>query len=224
MSRAGDPWRSWWRPRAGRSGGTRPGLALERWVVVDVETTGLDASRDRLLAIAALGLRVDWASQRLDIVLGDSFEVVLQQTGPTDRANILLHGIGSQRQSEGMAPAQALQAFVDFVHSAPLMAFHSAFDATMLQRHHKRHLGSGLDNPWVDIADLCAVTHPEVRATSLDGWMAHFGIPCLARHQASADALVEGELLLRLWPRVLPECARWGDVVKLAGRRRWLGV
>jgi DNA polymerase-3 subunit epsilon len=214
--------RSWW------DGGSAPaaqGAALERWVVVDVETTGLDASSDHLLAIAALGLRVDWARQRLDIVLGDSFEVVLQrQKVSTDLDNILLHGIGEQQQRDGMPPGQALQAFADFVQSAPLLAFHSAFDATMLDRHFSQHLVRRLYNPWVDIADLCAVTHEGVRARSLDEWMAHFGIHCLARHQASADTLAESELLLQIWPRIAPQCARWHDVVKLAGHRRWLGA
>lgn len=193
-------------------------------MVVDVETSGLDASCDHLLAIAALGLQVDWTRQRLDIVLGDSFEVVLQQKGTTDRDNILLHGIGEQQQRDGLAPGRALQAFAEFIQVAPLLAFHSAFDATMLGRHCEQHLGRRLSNEWVDIADLCAVTHEGVRARSLDEWMAHFGIRCLARHQASADTLAEAELLLQIWPRMAPQCVRWHDVVALAGHRRWLGA
>lgn len=223
MNRALEPIRSWWRERTGQV--TRRSAPLvERWVVVDVESTGLDVSRDRLLAIAAMGLRVDWANQRLDAVLGDSFEVVLQQTGHTDHANILLHGIGVQQQSEGMPPAQALQAFADFVQAAPLLAFHSAFDATMLERHVRQHRAGRLSSRWVDLADLCAVTHPGVRAQSLDEWMAHFGIRCLARHQASADVLAESELLQHLWPRMRTECTRWKDMEQLAARRRWLGA
>ncbi|MGS5088757.1 3'-5' exonuclease [Hydrogenophaga sp. A37] len=221
MSRVLDQVRSWWGVR-----GATPtqSHSLERWVVVDVETSGLDASSDHLLAIAALGLQVDWTRQRLDIVLGDSFEVVLQQKGRTDHDNILLHGIGKQQQRDGMAPGRALQAFADFTQSAPLLAFHSAFDATMLDRHCEQHLGRRLPHQWVDIADLCAVTHEGVRARSLDEWMAHFGIRCLARHQASADTLAEAELLLQIWPRLAPQCARWHDVVALAGQRRWLGA
>ena len=79
-------WWPWWK----HSPGGDPG----RWLVVDVETSGLDAARDRLLAIAAIAVRVDWPSGRLAIVLGDSFEVVLRQEAPSTRENILLHGIG----------------------------------------------------------------------------------------------------------------------------------
>lgn len=210
--------RSWW-------GLQDPGASsdADRWVVVDVETSGLDARNDRLLAIAAIGLRVGpGPASRPEIVLGDSFEVVLRQEAVSHRDNILLHGIGEQRQRDGVEPETALQAFVDFIGEAPLLAFHSAFDETLIDRHCRRHLGRRLVNPWLDLADLCAVTHEEVRARSLDDWMAHFGILCPARHQASADTLATAELLLRLWPRIAPEGGRWRDLVRLAGRRRWL--
>ena len=44
-----------------------------RWVVLDVESSGLDASRDRLLAIAAIALRRDAGAPR--ITLGDIGQV-----------------------------------------------------------------------------------------------------------------------------------------------------
>ena len=193
-----------------------------RWVMTDVETSGLDAARDRLLAIAAIDLRVDWPTRRLGIDLGHSFEVVLRHEAPSPRDNILLHGIGVQRQREGVPVPRALQAFADYAGRAPLLAFHSAFDETLIERHSRAALGHALPNPWLDIEHLCGATHPQVRARSLDEWMAHFGIQCAARHQAAADTLAECELLLRVWPKVAAECASWRDVQRLAARHRWL--
>jgi DNA polymerase III subunit epsilon len=217
MSGALDRLRTWW-------GGhdVAPDDGVDRWVVVDVETSGLDAHNDRLLAIAALGLRTDPVQRRIEIVPGDSFEVVLRQDAVSDHDNILLHGIGAQRQRDGVEPARALQAFADFVGPSPLMAFHSAFDQTLIERYMGQWLGHRLDNPWLDVADLCAVTHEDVRARSLDEWMAHFGLHCVARHQASADTLVTAELLLRIWPRIAPQGTRWRDLERLASHRRWL--
>jgi DNA polymerase III subunit epsilon len=217
MNGALDRMRSWW---GGRE--VAPEDGIDRWVVVDVETSGLDAHSDRLLAIAALGLRTDPVLRRIDIVPGDSFEVVLGQDAVSDHDNILLHGIGAQRQRDGVEPARALQAFVDFVESSPLLAFHSAFDQTLIERYVNQWLGIRLVNPWLDIADLCAVTHQEARARSLDEWMNHFGLHCMARHQASADTLVSAELLLRIWSRIEPQGMRWRDLERLAGHRRWL--
>jgi DNA polymerase III subunit epsilon len=194
-----------------------------RWIMLDVETSGLDPHRDRLLAIAAIALRVDWARGHLGVDLGDSFEVVLhQQEVTTAKDNILLHGIGVQRQREGMAPEQALQAFLTFVGHSPLLAFHAAFDQAMINRHARLHLGQAPANPWVDIEHLCAVTHQNVRARSLDEWMRHFGIECAVRHQAAADTLAECELLLRVWPRVATQCHRWTDVQRMARQQRWI--
>jgi DNA polymerase-3 subunit epsilon len=205
---------SWW---------TRsPPVDEGRWVVLDVETSGLDPRRDRLLAIAAIALRVDWPARRLSVLPGDSFEVVLRQEVASTHDNILLHGIGAQRQRDGMEPSAALQAFVAYVGTSPLLAFHAAFDQTLIGRFAQAHLGRALANPWVDIEHLCAVTHEGVRARSLDEWMAHFGITCAVRHQAAADTLAECELLQRVWPRVAAQCRAWRSVQQLAAQQRWI--
>jgi len=211
-------WTAWLRGR--RLG--RLAVDEQRWVMLDVETSGLDPRQDRLLAIAAIALRVDWARQRLTIELGDSFEVVLRQDVTSSKDNILLHGIGVQRQREGVEPARALQAFADFAGHSPLLAFHAAFDQTLIARYARGYLGRVLPNPWLDIEHLCAVTHETVRARTLDQWMAHFGIHCAVRHQAAADTLAECEVLLRIWPRVASQCRGWGEVRRLAGLQRWL--
>lgn len=201
----------------------REGVDESRWVMLDVETSGLNPNQDRLLAIAAIGLHVDWARRRLTVALGDSFEVVLQQQEVTAaKDNILLHGIGVQRQREGVAPVLALQAFLEFAGNSPLMAFHAAFDRALIDRFVRLHLERVPPNPWVDLEHLCAVTHEQVRARSLDEWMAHFGIECTVRHQAAADTLAECELLLRVWPRMASQCRNWADVERLARQQRWI--
>ena len=212
MSASAAGW-SWWR---------RPVVDEARWLMVDVETSGLDAARDRLLAVAAIALRVDWQAKRLAVEIGDSFEVVVRQDEPSTRDNILLHGIGVQRQQEGVPAGEALQAFARFAGHSPLLAFHAAFDQMLIGRHVRTALGVKLVNRWLDIEQLCGVTHPQVRARSLDEWLAHFGIRCAARHQAAADSLAECELLLRIWPRVAAECSDWRDVQRLAARHRWV--
>ncbi|MDP2034882.1 MAG: 3'-5' exonuclease [Polaromonas sp.] len=204
------------------TGGGRPQVDEQRWVMLDVETSGLNPQQDRLLAIAAIAMRVDWQRRRLTVDLGDSFEVVLRQDVASSKDNILLHGIGVQRQREGEAPAAALQAFADFVGRSPLLAFHAAFDQTMISRFARAHRGADLPNPWVDIEQLCAVTHEQVRARSLDEWMDYFGIRCAVRHQAAADTLAECEVLQRIWPRVAVQCASWHEVERLARQQRWI--
>jgi DNA polymerase III subunit epsilon len=209
---------TWWQALLGRG----PAVDEQRWVVLDVETSGLDPTRARLLAIAAIAVRVDWPAGRMAIDIGDSFEVVLGQDQVSSRDNILLHGIGEQRQRDGLPIADGMQAFARFVGHSPLLAFHSAFDETLISRYSREHLGAPLPNPWVDIEQLCAVTHPQSRARALDDWMTQFGIACAQRHQAAADTLAECEVLARIWPLVARECRSWREVRRLADRHRWV--
>ena len=195
-----------------------------RWAVLDVEASGLDPRRDRLLAIAAVGLRVDDpVAPAID--LADSFEVVLRQPEvATDKVNILVHGIGVGAQREGLDPRLALEAFAAWLGDSPLVAYHSAFDETLIQRAMQAVLGRRLANPWLDLAPVAAIVHPDVKARALDDWLAHFAIPCAVRHQAASDTLATAELLLRLWPAIRQQCAETGfdDLMRLAAQQRWL--
>ena len=208
---------NWLRRLAGRSASADD----TRWVVLDVEASGPDAAHDRLLAIAAVAVRVD--GERASIALADSFEVVLRQ-GPVvpDKANILLHGIGVGQQRAGVEPAAALGAFVRFVARSPMLAFHATFGRTLIERHLALAGLPQPDNPWLDLAPLAAALHPDVRAHALDDWMAHFGIRCAQRHQAAAEALAGAELLLHLWPRLRAQAPGIAAARKLAAQQRWL--
>jgi DNA polymerase-3 subunit epsilon len=195
-----------------------------RWLVLDVESSGLDPARDRLLAVAAVALHVQHASAR--IVLADSFEAVLRQPADPlspDRANILVHGIGVGEQAGGTDPALALAAFEAFAGRAPLIGFHAAFDRRLIDRASQTVLGRRLPNPWLDVAEVAAALQPQHAARSLDDWLAAFGIECTQRHRAAADALATAELLLRLLPAARADGAGgFADLSRLAARRRWL--
>jgi DNA polymerase III subunit epsilon len=197
-----------------------------RWVVLDVESSGLDPQRDALLAIAAIGVHFDAAGVPR-IHLGDSFEAVLrplQLDNPPDKANILLHGIGIGAQRAGSAPAQVLAGFEAWLGNSPLIGFHAGFDRAMLTRACDAAPQPRLASAWLDLEPLAAVLYPDVRGRTLDAWLRHFRIPCAMRHQAAADTLATAELLLALWPELRRQLAQpqFQKLVALAAQRRWL--
>jgi DNA polymerase III subunit epsilon len=201
--------------------------APTRWLVVDVESSGLDAQRDRLLAIAAVAVQL--RADQLHITPGDSFEVLLQQPElqpgmQPDKANILVHGIGVDAQRRGVAPDEGLRDFMAFAADAPLIAFHAAFDRRLIERALRDVLGERPRHTWLDLADLAPVLHPLPQAHALDDWLTALGITCAARHQAAADALATAELLLRLWPQARRQARAhsFADLQRLAQSRHWL--
>ena len=201
-----------------------------RWVVVDVEASGLDATSDRLLAIAGVAVRFRAGEPRVHLV--DSFEVILRQDvdsgdagSGVDKSNILLHGIGVGAQRGGVPTAQALGAFRDWVSDSPIVGYHAAFDQTLIQRHCASHLGARLRNGWVDLEHVVMLVVPGLSDRSLDAAMARLGIACPQRHQAAADSLATAEVLLKVWPRALREMGGQVDFEafrRLGARHHWL--
>lgn len=193
-----------------------------RWLLVDVETSGLDPSSDRLLAIAGVALIISDDRSRVSIAIDDSFEVVLRQDTPSDKDNILVHGIGVQAQRDGVEPAEALSDFMAWVGLSPLLAFHAAFDEAMIQRACRKHLGRSLPNPWLDIEPLAAQVHNREKGESLDVWLERLNIPCARRHQAIADVWASAEVLLRLWPALARGETDFRALKHIEGGVRWL--
>ncbi len=192
-----------------------------RYVVVDVETTGLDLRRDRLIALGAV------AVHHGRIHLADSFDIVLRQREASGKDNILVHGIGGERQREGFEPAEALLRFLDYLGSSPLVAFHVAFDETMIRRACKTYLGFDFRHPWLDLAYVMPSLLPELARShrALDHWTRHFGIGNYARHNALADALATAQLFLSALPLARAhKLSGYRELQAQAKAQRWLGA
>lgn len=165
----------------------RTPLAATRWVVVDCETSGLDAARDRLLSVGVV--RVHAGRVELSPVL----DARVRQDAPSARENILVHGIGGDAQLAGLPLADVISGLERFAANATPAGFHASFDAAVLKRH-----GLRLEAKWLDLAGLLPAFFPEKGRfdSALEHWLAAFGIPALARHDALGDAFATAQLLL----------------------------
>jgi DNA polymerase-3 subunit epsilon len=172
-------------------------LRGQRWVVLDLETTGLNLQRDVVLSIGAVVIE-DGA-----IDLSQQFERTLLRSDHKVSPSVLIHGLGPSAIAAGSEPAQALLDFMEFAAGSPLLAFHAGFDQHMLCRALKESLDFRLHQRFIDVAQMAPLLCPqaELRNAGLDDWVAHFGLQVAARHHASADALVTAELALILFSR-----------------------
>ncbi len=210
----------WWRTLLGTGEPPEARLAriaAQRWVVLDVETGGLDVERDPLLSIGAVAVR----DGRIDV--DDSFEMLVRPPAPSERANVLIHGIGHGAQRDGVEPAAAYSAFLAWAGDAPLVAFHAAFDRGFLVRAVRGALGVRLEARWLDLAALAPALNPGLRAKALDEWLEHFRLSVDQRHHASADAFVTAMLFLRLLAQVPADRRGVESLQRLARAERWAG-
>jgi DNA polymerase III subunit epsilon len=206
------------------------GARNARWVVADVESSGLDTSRDRLLAIGAVSVR------RGAVVLGESLEVVLRQDSVSTHDNILIHRIDGRSQREGVDPVEALLGFYEYVDGAVLVGYHAPFDQAMIARATKHFLGTNIDATWLDLATLAPALVRDgelprrvdalsagraARMQPLDWWLDHFSIRVSRRHNAAADALGTAQLLSVLLAADWSASRTVANLLKVANDYAW---
>ncbi len=186
-------------------------LDLASWVVVDCETSGLDARRDRLLSVGAVEVRGARAP------LERSFSAVLRQAAPSSAENILVHGIGGEAQLGGRDPGEALRELAAFAADSFPVAFHAPFDEAVLRR-------AGFPKKrWLDLARLAPALFPGRSEKQLDDWLAAFSIECPARHDALADAWATALLFLVLLAEARRQGVQTAEALRsLVGAERWL--
>jgi DNA polymerase-3 subunit epsilon len=192
---------------------------LTRYVIVDVEASGLNAEKDRLISIGAVALK----GGMIDPL--DAFEVVLRQEKASTSENILVHGIGGSEQLQGIDRAEALLAFLEFAGNSPLIAYHSFFDQAMIERAARDALGYRPSFDWIDLAwilpEMFAARQDSV--TGLENWLEIFQIPNFQRHNAVADCYATAQLLQIVLQRARAfEADSPAKLMLLEKSRRWL--
>lgn len=190
-----------------------------RYVVVDVEASGLHMAKDRLISIGAVAV-VNGC-----IAADDAFEIILRQDEVSNSANILIHGIGGSAQSDGVEPAEALLAFLDYLGKAPLVAYHALFDQNMISRAMLKYLGEPFELPWIDLAWVMPELFRERidAQVGLDDWLNLFGIANIQRHNAVSDAYATAMLLQAAVSKANQRNVETpAGLAKLEKMRRWL--
>lgn len=176
------------------------GTPLERLplLAVDVETTGLDTERDRVLAVGWVpvdGLAVDLSRARR-LVLGTRTEVGQSAT---------VHGLTDDVVAAGVIPKQALAELLGALSGRVLLAHHAAIEIGFLDAACRRLHGVPLDPACVDTLDLQrrvlaggAALAPDPPPGALRLWAARerYGLPRYRAHEPLTDALACAELYL----------------------------
>ena len=172
-------------------------LQQQRFVVVDLETSGLNTLKDKILCIGAVTI------ENSAISLGDQFSCTLRRANHAVSESVLIHQIAPSEVAAGVRPEKALLSFMEYVGGSPLLAFHANFDQRMLVREMDDAFSYDLHHAFYDVAEIAPLLYPDhcMRNPGLDDWVSFFGLQVLQRHNASADAMVTAELMLILLRR-----------------------
>ncbi len=172
---------------------------LTELVVFDLETTGIDVDRDRIVTAHVGRLSPDG-------MVIESFDWLADPGVEIPAAATAVHGVTTERaRAEGRPAAEVVAELVDTLRKAtsasvPLVAYNAAYDLSLLDREARRHGISPYAPDFVLdplIIDKGVDKYRKGKRT-LSAATLHYGVTLESAHDASSDAQAAGHVALKL--------------------------
>ena len=169
-------------------------LAELSYTVFDTETTGLQPSAgDEIIQIGATRI----VNRRL--LRHECFDQLIDPCRRLSPQSIEVHGITQDLLTGQPTIETILPQFRAFCADTILVGHNAAFDMRFLQLKEKQ-TGIRFDQPVLDTLLLAAVLHPNQRTHKLEAIAERLGVSVFGRHTALGDAMVTGEVFLKMLP------------------------
>jgi len=165
-------------------------------LVVDTETTGLDAHLDRIVSIGAV------CAHGTRLFRGRMIDDLVDPGVPIPAVSTEVHGITDQ-MVEGARDFPAVYADLDRLARNRVVVGHNVpFDLTILRAECQRH-GRPWEQPvFIDTLRLASLLNPMLDKLDLEALADIYNLEIRGRHTALGDALVTAELYFRMVPRL----------------------
>lgn len=161
------------------------------FIVLDLETTGLDYKLDRILEIGAVKLS--------NGVIVDRFQALIDPETPLREENIAIHGITPELIADAPPISDVLPRFLAWASGSPWVAHNALFDFNFLNQNAVT-LGLGpLEVTLIDTLEMGKEVFPSERKPSLERLLELFGEPPRDLHRALVDAEALASIFPGLW-------------------------
>lgn len=169
-------------------------------VCFDCETTGLDRKADSIVQIAAVRIK----GRR--VLTSQSLNLMVRPPAGMTAGVIKIHHLRQQDVADGLDPLEAMDRFLRFVGSRPLVGYYLEFDVAMVNRLIRPWLGIGLPQRQIEVSGL----YYDYRTTSRNGMytgnvdlrlsaiMEDLKLPRLKAHDAYNDAVMTALAYVKL--------------------------
>lgn len=164
------------------------------FLAIDLETTGLDRRRDRIVSLAVVKF--------LD---AESVTLLVTLVNPGQRipaSSTRIHGIDDAMVADAPDETSAVRR-LDELCAGQVIAGHGVeFDIAVMARARRDVVAAPKALAALCTQRLAAALHPAWSDFSLEGVCLRLGVPVERRHTADGDAVMAGRLLVRLLPQL----------------------
>ena len=166
-------------------------------VVFDTETTGLDPKEDEILSIGAVKIKDN------KILTSQTFEVFVKNTKEISSKSIEIHQIRPCDLKNAKSMDEALEEFLYFIGSRPLIGYYLEFDISMINKYLKPKLGIVLPNKQIEVSEIyfdktIALIPQGNIDLRFDTILKNCSIPNMGAHNAVNDAIMTAMVYLKL--------------------------
>lgn len=147
---------------------------MQNFVFLDIESTGFDASREKIIEIGC----IKWC----DGVIIDRFESLVNPHVPVPSEITLLTGITDADVAAAPSFNDIKEMIAAFIGDSPVVGHNIAFDAGFLRSHHLH-----LENPLIDTLQLARILLLKEPSYALEVVMKKYALPLRGSHRAMAD-------------------------------------
>jgi len=150
-------------------------------IVLDIETTGLDYTRERIIEFAAVRLE--------NGKIKDTYETLINPQQHIRKSSMAIHGITQEMVEDAPTEEEVLPKIMKFIGDAPIVAHNAIFDYSFINEANLRVFGHEISNPRIDTQQLFKEICPDIDAPSLDALTERFNVKLTNHHRAMGDAM-----------------------------------
>ena len=160
------------------------------FVIVDIETTGLDCNKDKIIEIAACKIR------NKDII--DEFSSLVNPGIDIPKEIEELTGISNEMVAESPDIKTVLKQFIKFCDDCTLVAHNAKFDIGFINNATKEN-GINFNPHYIDTLALARFLLPEYRCHKLSVLCRELEIENDSEHRAASDAKATAKILVKFF-------------------------
>ncbi len=160
------------------------------YVALDVETTGLNPARDKLLEIGAAKVQ--------DGEVLETYNTLVNTGIPVPKKIRELTGITDEMQENGKKIGTAIREFLDFCGEFPVLGHNVQFDYSFLKQAAMNE-GAVFERKALDTLTIARRLLPELPSRTLPAMCRHYQVDSRNFHRALDDALAAHKILWKLW-------------------------
>lgn len=166
-------------------------IAIDDYVIIDIETSGLSHENDRIIEIAAIHVK--------NGSVDNEFQTLVKQDITIPSEICALTGITDEMlRSDGMPIKAALETLISFVGKSTIIMHNVSFDCGFLISEAKRNNISLFRNRCIDTIPLAKRLVHGVSKYTLTALCEHFGIDVHGAHRALTDCHLTQALIEKL--------------------------